>query len=45
MSDRSPWQREVWIPLLAGVLWLALGTRDGLFATLLAVGPGALMVA
>jgi hypothetical protein len=36
---------EAWIPLLAGLIWLATGVREGGLALLLALVPGVLLLA
>ncbi|MFP6630701.1 MAG: alpha/beta hydrolase [Myxococcota bacterium] len=37
--------REAWLPLVAGLAWLAAGTSGGMLALLLSLVPGVLLVA
>ena len=43
MQERR--SHEAWVPLLAGLVWLAAGLTEGLFALVLAIVPGVLLVA
>ncbi len=43
MEERR--SHEAWVPLLAGLVWLAAGTGGGLLALLLSLVPGVLLVA
>ena len=36
---------EAWVPLLAGLVWIAIGTGGGILALLLSLAPGVLLLA